>query len=78
MFRHNADSCLEWGTFLILEWFIQSVLVSGWTKKNIPQKHLGYVYNKSSALVKHMDWATKWVQKNQSVSKENCWNRQKD
>lgn len=33
MFRHNADSCLEWGTFLILEWFIQSVLVSGWTKK---------------------------------------------
>lgn len=35
MFRHNADSCLEWGTFLILEWFIQSVLVSGWTKKKI-------------------------------------------
>lgn len=33
MFRHNADSCLEWGTFLILEWFIQSVLVSVWTKK---------------------------------------------
>lgn len=33
MFRHNADSCLEWGTFFILEWFIQSVLVSGWTKK---------------------------------------------
>lgn len=77
MFRHNADSCLEWGTFLILEWFIQCV--SEWlNKKNIPQKHLGYVYNKSSALVKHMDWATKWVQKNQSVSKENCWNRQKD
>lgn len=65
--------------YISYTWMIHTVSVSEClNKKNIPQKHLGYVYNKSSALVKHMDWATKWVQKNQSVSKENCWNRQKD